>query len=116
MSGTRCAGSYTPHATNERRFRRRSTGECTACGKRVTFVTAYGITGHPRVLDAHDVPAPKPAPLPKRTIRQNRYDNWFGYEAGRRVIEFGNSREFTAAQYATAWVNRVEPTHEREGA
>lgn len=39
----------------------------------------------------------------KRTVRQNRYDNWYGYEGGKRVIAFGNSKEFTAEQAAQQW-------------
>ena len=39
----------------------------------------------------------------KRTIRQNRYDNWYGYLGGRRVRAFGASTTETPAQMAARW-------------
>lgn len=38
-----------------------------------------------------------------RRIRQNRYDNWYGYVGSRRVIAFGHSRTETAQQAAERW-------------
>lgn len=41
--------------------------------------------------------------MAKRIIRCNRYDNWRGYEGGRFVREFGNSKTETAEDAAIAW-------------
>lgn len=40
----------------------------------------------------------------KRRIKQNRWDNWYGYEGTRRVAEFLNTRYFTAEQSAEFWL------------
>lgn len=39
----------------------------------------------------------------KRRIRQNRFDNWYGYLGSRRVRAFANTPEETAEQAATRW-------------
>jgi len=39
-----------------------------------------------------------------RRIRQNRYDNWYGYLGARRVRAFGNTPEETAEQQAARWL------------
>ena len=38
------------------------------------------------------------------SIKQTRYDNWYGYVAGKRVESFGNSRLMTAEEAARAWL------------
>lgn len=40
----------------------------------------------------------------KRRIRQNRYDNWYGYLGTQRVRAFGNTPEETAEQQAQRWL------------
>ena len=44
----------------------------------------------------------------KRRIKQNRYDNWYGNEGGKRVAAFGNTAEASAEENANAWKN-AEP-------
>lgn len=44
--------------------------------------------------------------LAKSSIRQNRYDNWYGYRGGRRIVMFANSATETAEQAARAWLVR----------
>lgn len=39
----------------------------------------------------------------KITIRQNRWDNWYGYRGGKRAIMFTNSSTETAEQAARRW-------------
>jgi len=41
----------------------------------------------------------------KRTIKQNAYDNWYGYEGGKRVAAFGDTVVRTAEQAAQEWLN-----------
>jgi hypothetical protein len=41
--------------------------------------------------------------MAKRTVRQNVWGNWRGYEGGRFVREFGNSTTQTAEEAARAW-------------
>ena len=38
------------------------------------------------------------------SIKQTRYDNWYGYVAGKRVESFGNSSLMTAEEAARAWL------------
>lgn len=55
-----CAGSYgraAPYTTKHGSAR--VTGQCPACGKRVSFVTLHALPGRPRGLARHDVPAAK---------------------------------------------------------
>lgn len=40
-----------------------------------------------------------------RRVRQNRFDNWYGYEGSRRVRAFGNGQQLTAEQSAAAWAS-----------
>ena len=39
-----------------------------------------------------------------RRIKQNAWDNWYGYEGTRRVIAFANTPEHTAEQAANIWL------------
>jgi hypothetical protein len=40
-----------------------------------------------------------------RAIKQNVWDNWYGYEGGRRVISFANDPFRTAEQGAYQWIS-----------
>jgi hypothetical protein len=40
-----------------------------------------------------------------RAIKQNVWDNWYGYEGGRRVIAFANDPFRTSEQSAEEWLN-----------
>lgn len=64
---------------------------------RASAAAAYGL----RPLSAP--PAPRKA-TGLRRIRQNRYDNWYGYEGKRRVEMFGNDAQGTAEEHARAWL------------
>jgi len=46
--------------------------------------------------------------MAKRRIRQNRYDNWYGYEGGRKVASFFNDAQGTQEEHANRWL-RGEP-------
>ena len=41
-----------------------------------------------------------------RAIKQNIWDNWYGYENNRRTMAFGNSKEQTAEDAAHDWLQR----------
>jgi len=43
-------------------------------------------------------------PGPKFSIRQNVWDNWYGYKSGRRVIGFVNTPTETMEQQAQRWL------------
>jgi hypothetical protein len=47
------------------------------------------------------------AVMAKRRIRQNRYDNWYGYEGSKRVIAFFNDSQGTQEEHARDWLNEV---------
>ena len=40
----------------------------------------------------------------KATIRQNAWDNWYGYLGGKKVIAFGNAKGQTAERAANEWL------------
>lgn len=40
-----------------------------------------------------------------RSIRQNPWDNWYGYEGRRRVRMFSETAEETQEQQAQRWLN-----------
>jgi len=42
--------------------------------------------------------------MAKARIRQNRFDNWYGYVGTRRVEAFGNSPTGSAEENAKAWL------------
>jgi hypothetical protein len=42
--------------------------------------------------------------MAKPRIRQNRFDNWYGYLGNRRVEAFGNSTTASAEENAKAWL------------
>lgn len=44
----------------------------------------------------------------KARIKQNRWDNWYGYVGTRRVIAFGITPEGTAEDNAKAWLEDVK--------
>jgi len=44
----------------------------------------------------------------KARIKQNRWDNWYGYVGTRRVIAFGNTPEGTAEDNAKAWLEDMK--------
>ena len=50
----------------------------------------------------------------KATIRQNAWDNWYGYVGGRRVEAFGNDAQGTAEQHAIVWLRGVYAEHIRK--
>ena len=42
--------------------------------------------------------------FPKRTIKQNRYDNWYGYVGGKLAEAFCNDGERTQEENAHRWL------------
>lgn len=44
----------------------------------------------------------------KITIKQNKYDNWYGYEGGRKIIAFANDSQGTQEEHAQAWLTQKE--------
>ena len=40
----------------------------------------------------------------KARIKQNVYGNWYGYLGSKRVIEFGETAEYTQEQNAQRWL------------
>jgi hypothetical protein len=44
--------------------------------------------------------------MAKARIRQNRYDNWYGYVGQRRVEAFGNTPTGSAEENAKAWLTK----------
>jgi hypothetical protein len=48
----------------------------------------------------------------KARIKQNIYGNWYGYLGNKRVMEFGETSEFTQEQNAQRW---LAAEHGRKG-
>ena len=62
----------------------------------------FGVCFHPDYLTEYMDTAKAPK------IIKNRFDNWNGYLGNKKVIEFGNSREFTAEQHAQQWLKEKQ--------
>src|SRR5262245_50669796 len=67
-------------------------------GKRYTG----GLADEMRRRDAEADDKPKRAPKPR--IKQNRWDNWYGYLGSKKVIAFFNSPEETMEEAAQRWL------------
>jgi hypothetical protein len=53
---------------------------------------------------------------PKITIRQNRWDNWYGYVSGRRMVAFMNTtpHKSDAGECAIEWKRLMDAGYPQE--
>ncbi len=42
----------------------------------------------------------------RKSVRQNAWDNWSGYEGGKKVVAFANTPQSSAEEKAQSWVRK----------